>query len=42
MMKYLLHWSHGNVQMALAAYNAGQRNWRAGLGYADEILSIAG
>lgn len=42
MMKYLLHWSHGNVQMALAAYNAGQRNWQAGLGYADEIVSLAG
>ncbi|HYB16313.1 MAG TPA: LysM peptidoglycan-binding domain-containing protein [Streptosporangiaceae bacterium] len=41
-MKQLLQWSHGNIQMALAAYNAGQGNWQAGLGYAGEILSIAG
>jgi LysM repeat protein len=42
MMKQLLHWSGGNVQMALAAYNAGQGNWQAGLGYANTILAIAG
>jgi LysM repeat protein len=42
MMKSLLHWSGGNVQMALAAYNAGQGNWQAGLGYANTILAIAG
>ncbi len=41
-MKSLLHWSGGNVQMALAAYNAGQGNWQAGLGYANTILAIAG
>lgn len=41
-MKSLLHWSGGNVQMALAAYNAGQGNWQAGLGYAQTILAIAG
>jgi LysM repeat protein len=42
MMKQLLHWSGGNIRTALAAYNAGQGNWQAGLGYADQILSLAG
>ena len=42
MMKQLLHWSGGNIQTALAAYNAGQDNWQAGLGYANTILAIAG
>jgi LysM repeat protein len=42
MMKQLLQWSGGNVRQALAAYNAGQGNWQAGLGYADQILSMAG
>jgi Tfp pilus assembly protein FimV len=42
MMKQLLQWSGGNVRQALAAYNAGQGNWQAGLGYADQILSQAG
>jgi hypothetical protein len=42
MMKQLLHWSGGNIRMALAAYNAGQGNWQAGLGYADQILADAG
>ena len=42
MMKQLLHWSGGNIQTALAAYNAGQGNWQAGLGYANTILAIAG
>jgi LysM repeat protein len=41
-MRMLLAWSGGNVQQALAAYNAGQANWQAGLGYADQILSMAG
>ena len=41
-MRLLLAWSGGNVRQALAAYNAGQANWRAGLGYADHILSMAG
>jgi soluble lytic murein transglycosylase-like protein len=37
----LLKWSGGNVQQALAAYNAGQGNWQAGLGYANTILARA-
>ena len=37
----LLKWSGGNVQQALAAYNAGQGNWQAGLGYANTILTKA-
>jgi hypothetical protein len=41
-MRMLLAWSGGNTQQALAAYNAGQANWQAGLGYADQILSMAG
>ena len=41
-MRLLLAWSGGNVRQALAAYNAGQGNWPAGLGYADHILSMAG
>jgi hypothetical protein len=41
-MKQLLAWSGGDVQKALAAYNAGQGNWQAGLGYANTILSAAG
>jgi soluble lytic murein transglycosylase-like protein len=41
-MRLLLAWSGGNVRQALAAYNAGQANWQAGLGYADQILSMAG
>jgi hypothetical protein len=41
-MRLLLAWSGGNVRQALAAYNAGQGNWQAGLGYADQILSMAG
>jgi hypothetical protein len=40
-MRQLLAWSGGNVQMALAAYNAGPGNWQAGLGYAGQILSMA-
>jgi len=41
-MRLLLAWSGGNVRQALAAYNAGQGDWQAGLGYADQILSMAG
>ena len=41
-MRLLLAWSGGNARQALAAYNAGQANWQAGLGYADQILSMAG
>lgn len=41
-MNVLLHWSGGDVQKALAAYNAGQFNWQAGIGYANEILAMAG
>ena len=41
-MRLLLTWSGGNVRQALAAYNAGQGNWQAGIGYADQILSMAG
>lgn len=37
-----LTWSGGNVAKALAAYNAGQGNWQAGVGYANTILSNAG
>ena len=36
-----LSWAKGDVQKALAAYNAGQGNWQAGVGYADTILSNA-
>lgn len=41
-MSDLLRWSGGSVQKALAAYNAGQGNWQAGLGYANTILANAG
>jgi hypothetical protein len=41
-MKQLLAWAGGDVRKALAAYNAGQGNWQAGIGYADSILSAAG
>jgi len=41
-MSQLLQWSGGNIAQALAAYNAGPANWQAGLGYADQILSMAG
>lgn len=37
-----LSWSGGNVEKALAAYNAGEGNWQAGIGYAETILSAAG
>jgi hypothetical protein len=41
-MSDLLKWSGGDVQKALAGYNAGQGNWQAGLGYANTILGNAG
>lgn len=41
-MTELLQWAKGDVRKALAAYNAGQRDWEAGLGYADGILQAAG
>lgn len=41
-MKELLQWSGGNVQKALAGYNAGEANWQAGLDYANTILGNAG
>ena len=40
-MSELLKWSGGDVQKALAGYNAGQGNWQAGLGYANTILANA-
>lgn len=40
-MTELLKWAGGDVRKALAAYNAGQGGWQAGLGYADSILSAA-
>lgn len=41
-MVYLLQWSGGSVWKALAAYNAGQGNWQAGIGYANTVLALAG
>jgi hypothetical protein len=42
LMRQLLREFHGNVRLALAAYNAGSGNVGAGLGYADTILACAG
>lgn len=33
---------HDNPERALASYNAGPGNWRAGLGYAKEVLARVG
>jgi hypothetical protein len=41
-MKHLLNAEGGSVRRALAAYNAGEGNVSAGLGYADSILSASG
>jgi soluble lytic murein transglycosylase-like protein len=41
-MNALLRQFGGNLRNALAAYNAGPGNYRAGLGYADTILRLAG
>src|SRR5271168_3317572 len=41
-MSALLHEFGGQVRIALAAYNAGPGNYGAGLGYADEIINLAG
>jgi len=35
-----LEWADGDVLKALAAYNAGKGNWRAGLDYAAKVLRI--
>jgi len=41
-MNFLLRDTGKNVRNALAAYNAGPGNIPAGLGYADDILNLAG
>lgn len=40
-MKYLLQLEHGDIQLALAAYNAGPGNIQAGMRYAQTILNAA-
>jgi len=40
-MKYLLKLEHGDIQLALAAYNAGPGNIQAGMRYAQTILNAA-
>src|SRR5258708_39320334 len=41
-MGYLLKQQRGDIRNALAAYNAGSGNLRAGYGYAERILAAAG
>lgn len=41
-MKHLLNVFGGNLRNALAGYNAGEGNPRAGMGYADHIINAAG
>lgn len=41
-MKYLMNEEGGDVELALAAYNAGPGNIGAGMGYADQIIQSSG
>jgi hypothetical protein len=36
-LKARLKWSGGDVDKALASYNAGVGNWKAGIGYAQKV-----
>jgi len=40
-MRYLLKLEHNDMQLALAAYNAGPGNIQAGMGYAQKVLTAA-
>lgn len=41
-MKHLLQAEGGNIQLALAAYNAGEGNIKAGMSYANNIIQASG